>query len=179
MLKYIIFLVWHMILLFIVWLYLFAISCSLSSCWAHLEEIKPQFMCNGGQSLSDVFAYRTMRAMQLYTLDKTLEEYQELGPDPKDCDPKSFRFKFRRGWKRLRWEPEDVKELRSRINSNISLLNAFNGQLTRYFVYSIYWFTREPTKAIGSGTAFHDWKCEDSLWTLQEQARPSFIWRNL
>ena len=68
----------------------------------------------------------------LNTLDETLGKYQELGSDPKNCDPKSFRSKFRRGWKRLRWEPDDVKELRSRITSNISLLNAFNGQLIRY-----------------------------------------------
>ena len=68
----------------------------------------------------------------LNALDETLERYQELGSDSKDCDPKSFRFKLRRGWKRLRWEPDDVKELRSRITSNISLLSAFNGQLIRY-----------------------------------------------
>jgi len=34
-------------------------------------------------------------------------------------------------WKRLKWEPEDIKELRSRIGTNIGLLNAFNGRLTR------------------------------------------------
>jgi hypothetical protein len=68
----------------------------------------------------------------LNELDEALGKYQELGSDPKDCDSKSFRFKFRAGWKRLRWEPDDVKELRSRITSNISLLNAFNGQLIRY-----------------------------------------------
>lgn len=34
-------------------------------------------------------------------------------------------------WKRLRWNPEEVTELRSRITSNVSLLNAFNGRLTR------------------------------------------------
>jgi hypothetical protein len=68
----------------------------------------------------------------LNTLDETLGKYQEPGSNPKDCDPKSFRFKFRRGWKRLRWEPDEVKELRSRITSNISLLNTFNGQLIRY-----------------------------------------------
>jgi hypothetical protein len=60
-----------------------------------------------------------------------LEKYEELGSDPKDGDPKSFRLKVRRGWKRLRWEPEDIKELRVRIISNISLLDVFNGQLTR------------------------------------------------
>jgi hypothetical protein len=34
-------------------------------------------------------------------------------------------------WKRLKWEPEDIRELRSRISSNITFLNAFNSQLTR------------------------------------------------
>jgi len=67
----------------------------------------------------------------LNTLDKILDKYQELGSDPRGCDPKSLGFKVRRGWKRLRWEPDDVKDLRSRISSNISLLNAFNGQLTK------------------------------------------------
>jgi len=37
----------------------------------------------------------------------------------------------RRTWKRLTWEPQDIQELRSRIGSNIALLNAFNGRLTR------------------------------------------------
>jgi hypothetical protein len=68
----------------------------------------------------------------LNTLNKTLEIYEELSSDPKAGDSKSFRFKVRKGWKRLRWEPEDIKELRSRIISNISLLNAFNGQLIKY-----------------------------------------------
>jgi hypothetical protein len=82
----------------------------------------------------------------LNTLNKTLEKYQELSPDPKAGDAKSFRFKIRKGWKRLRWEPEDVKELRSRLTSNVSLLNTFNGQLTRYFCQSIYWCATELTK---------------------------------
>ena len=34
-------------------------------------------------------------------------------------------------WKRLKWEPEDIRDLRSRVSSNIALLNAFNGRLTR------------------------------------------------
>ena len=72
----------------------------------------------------------------LNTLKETLDKYQELDSDSKGCDPKSFGFKIRRGWKRLRWEPEDVKELRSRITSNITLLNTFNGQLTRFFAHS-------------------------------------------
>lgn len=70
------------------------------------------------------------------TLKETLDKYQELDSGPMCHDPKSFDYKFRRGWKRLRLEPEDVKVLRSRITSNITLLSAFNGQLTRCFVHS-------------------------------------------
>jgi hypothetical protein len=33
-------------------------------------------------------------------------------------------------WKRLKWEPEDIKQLRSRISTNIGLLNAFTSLLT-------------------------------------------------
>jgi hypothetical protein len=72
----------------------------------------------------------------LNTLKETLDKYQELDSDPKGSDPKSFGFKFRKVCKRLRLEPEDIQELRSRITSNITLLNAFNGQLTRYFIHS-------------------------------------------
>jgi hypothetical protein len=62
----------------------------------------------------------------LETLNEILGKYQEL-----DSNPKTFSGKARRVWKRLKWEPEDIKELRSRISSNITLLNAFNGRLTR------------------------------------------------
>jgi hypothetical protein len=34
-------------------------------------------------------------------------------------------------WKRLKWDPDDVNELRIRISTNIGFFNAFNGQLTR------------------------------------------------
>jgi hypothetical protein len=62
----------------------------------------------------------------LKTLDETLEKYHEL-----DSNPKAFGRKARRVWKRLKWEPEDIKELRSRIIANITLLNAFQGILAR------------------------------------------------
>jgi hypothetical protein len=38
---------------------------------------------------------------------------------------------IRRVWKRLKWEPDDVRDLRNRVCSNISILNAFNGRITR------------------------------------------------
>ena len=68
----------------------------------------------------------------LSALKQQLEKYQELGPDPKSWDSKNLRFKVQRGWKRLKWDAKDVEEFRSRIVSNISLLNAFYGRLTRY-----------------------------------------------
>lgn len=38
---------------------------------------------------------------------------------------------MKRTWKRLKWEPEDIRNLRDRISSNIALLNAFNGCITQ------------------------------------------------
>jgi Cdc6-like AAA superfamily ATPase len=62
----------------------------------------------------------------LHDLDKKLSKYGEL-----KLDSESVGQRMKRAWKRLKWEPEDIRELRSRINSNITLLNAFNGRLTR------------------------------------------------
>jgi hypothetical protein len=59
-------------------------------------------------------------------LEKTLDKYGELEPKPK-----SVSKKVRRAWKRLTWEPENIRELRSRISSNVTLLNAFNGRFAR------------------------------------------------
>ena len=39
--------------------------------------------------------------------------------------------RIKRGWKRINWKPEDIDELRSRVITNITLLNAFNGRLTQ------------------------------------------------
>jgi hypothetical protein len=62
----------------------------------------------------------------LTKLKETLEKYQEL-----DSDPNTFGRTSRRVWKRLKWEPEDIRELRSRITSNISWLNVFCGPLSK------------------------------------------------
>lgn len=59
-------------------------------------------------------------------LDRILDKYRELSSHPEGVGKR-----VKRVWKRLKWEPEDVSELRSRISSNITLLNAFNGRLTR------------------------------------------------
>jgi NACHT domain len=59
-------------------------------------------------------------------LEKTLDKYGELEPKPKGVSEM-----VRRAWKILTWEPEDIRELRSRISSNVTLLNAFNGRFAR------------------------------------------------
>jgi septal ring factor EnvC (AmiA/AmiB activator) len=59
-------------------------------------------------------------------LEHTLDQYDELS----SCR-KSASQRVKRLWKRLKWEPEDIKELRSRINTNIGLLNAFTSQIAQ------------------------------------------------
>lgn len=59
-------------------------------------------------------------------LERTIHKYGEL-----KSDTGSVGRRIKRAWKRLNWEPEDIKELRGRIGTNIGLLNAFNGRLTR------------------------------------------------
>jgi hypothetical protein len=55
-----------------------------------------------------------------------LDKYSEL-----DSKPNNVGKKVRRAWKRLKLEPEDIRDLRSRHGSNINMLNAFTGQFTR------------------------------------------------
>jgi len=37
----------------------------------------------------------------------------------------------KRVWKKFKWEPNDIRELRGRIASNVNFLNTFNSRLTR------------------------------------------------
>jgi hypothetical protein len=62
----------------------------------------------------------------LEELEKVLDKYSEL-----DSKPNNVGKKVMRAWKRLKFEPEDISELRSRISSNVILLNTFNGRLVR------------------------------------------------
>lgn len=63
----------------------------------------------------------------LRKLEQTLDKYCEL-----KSGSESARSRVKRVWKRLKWEPEDIKELRSRIVSNVALLDTFQGRITRY-----------------------------------------------
>ena len=62
----------------------------------------------------------------LKKLEETLDKYGEL-----KSGSRSVGRRVKRVWKRLQWEPEDIKELRSRIIANIILLNTFQGKISR------------------------------------------------
>lgn len=62
----------------------------------------------------------------LVDLENTVAKYQEL-----EYSGESLTRKLRRGWKRLQWEPDDVRELRGRVTANIALLNTFLAALSR------------------------------------------------
>ena len=62
----------------------------------------------------------------LKKLEETLDKYGEL-----KSNSRSVRRRVKRVWKRLKWEPDDIKELRSRIVANIILLNTFQGKISR------------------------------------------------
>jgi hypothetical protein len=55
---------------------------------------------------------------------KTIDNYKELGANSNDA-----KNVLKRAWKRIRWEPEDIRDLRLRISSNVGLLNSFNGRI--------------------------------------------------
>lgn len=61
----------------------------------------------------------------LNDLDMILDKYQILDKS----GPTTLSTESRRIWKRLKWEPADIKELRDRLASNVSLLNAFLGSI--------------------------------------------------
>ncbi|KFY18089.1 hypothetical protein V492_00159 [Pseudogymnoascus sp. VKM F-4246] len=60
----------------------------------------------------------------LNDLKKTLEKYSELKSGYSGVGSRAKRI-----WKGLKWEPNDIKELRSRIIVNITLWNAFQGKI--------------------------------------------------
>jgi Cdc6-like AAA superfamily ATPase len=62
----------------------------------------------------------------LAQIEKSIHNYREL-----KTEDLMRRHTVKRVWKRLKWEPEDIHNLRQRLSSNIVLLNAFNGQITR------------------------------------------------
>ncbi|KAH6718299.1 hypothetical protein BKA61DRAFT_599405 [Leptodontidium sp. MPI-SDFR-AT-0119] len=59
----------------------------------------------------------------------TTRKYQEL-----ERKGGSMSTKAKRVWKRLNWEPEDIRELRDRITSNVLLLSTFLGGISSQII---------------------------------------------
>lgn len=64
----------------------------------------------------------------LNELDESLDKYSELGQKPGKGPGSAISAKARRIWKRMKWEPDDVRDIRSRIVSYIATLRAVEGQ---------------------------------------------------
>jgi hypothetical protein len=62
----------------------------------------------------------------LQDLEKVLQNYRDLGAAPAGFSQKTLKV-----WKRVKREPGEIAELRARISSNVTLLDAFNEKLTR------------------------------------------------
>ena len=92
---------------------------SLSNILRDLEDILPQRELTDRQKAD--LAHITQACDDiLRELDKVIDKYCILNTKPNSIGRKS-----RKLWKRLQWEPDDVKELRSRIVSNITVVNTF------------------------------------------------------
>ncbi|TGO14326.1 hypothetical protein BTUL_0055g00160 [Botrytis tulipae] len=68
----------------------------------------------------------------LEKLQRALSAYGELRFDSRDVGSKAKRI-----WKRLKWEPDDIKEFRSRVTTNVAFLNAFRGKYTNEMLHQI------------------------------------------
>ena len=62
----------------------------------------------------------------LEDLERTVDKYSELRSGREGVGGR-----VKRAWKRLQWEPDDIRDLRSRIAANVTLLSAFQGRVAR------------------------------------------------
>ena len=69
----------------------------------------------------------------LSDLEKTLDKYDEL-----QTHGGNLGKRVKRVWKKLKWEPEDIRELRDRITSNVTLLNTYIAQISGYLSISLF-----------------------------------------
>jgi hypothetical protein len=95
---------------------------SLSNVLRDLEDVIPKRSLTDQQS-TDLKDILHGCDNVLKDLDEILDNYEDLGSHGLGKKPKRF-------WKKMTWEPDDVKDLRSRLTSNVGLLDAFEGRLT-------------------------------------------------
>lgn len=79
--------------------------------------------------------HQTANFAQILTTCKDLLKEVETMMDKWSVISKPQQGKaVQRLWKRLKWEPQEIMELRARITSNVVLLNAYNDQATSHNV---------------------------------------------
>ncbi|KAK2808205.1 hypothetical protein FQN50_004946 [Emmonsiellopsis sp. PD_5] len=65
----------------------------------------------------------------LEALRSKLGQYHAIDPDIQDGKSQSLVLQIQKAWKRIKWDPKDVEELRSRVVFSVSLLTQFHSQL--------------------------------------------------
>lgn len=100
---------------------------SLSNVLRDLEDVFPERSFTDEQTahLKDILQ---ACSNTLANSNKVLDKYHELGDNTRT----GFGTKSRHLWKRMTFEPDDVRELRSLLGSNVGLLNAFMGSAVLY-----------------------------------------------
>lgn len=83
------------------------------------------------RQMADLAQLHTTSEEVLHDLEAKVAKYQDI-----ECSGKSLRKSAIRTWKRLRLEPDDIRELRDRITSTLAALNAFLARISRYFLIS-------------------------------------------
>ncbi|RMJ13402.1 hypothetical protein CDV36_006950 [Fusarium kuroshium] len=68
----------------------------------------------------------------LERLEDTLDKYRDL-----HADKGILGSRVKKAWKRINWEPDDIRELRERITLNTTLLNTFLGGISSQTMYAI------------------------------------------
>lgn len=103
---------------------------SLSNVLRDLTDVFPERSLTDEQtaSLEDIFQGCNK---VLQDLDACLDNYQELS-DKASHAHAPLGTKSRRSWKRLKFEPDDVKDLRSRLQSHVGMLHAFIERIDMY-----------------------------------------------
>ncbi|KAK3942745.1 ankyrin repeat-containing domain protein [Diplogelasinospora grovesii] len=109
-----------------------SISNETRSLWIVLEDVEVTLSDNELDDEQQAHVEEILRSCRdvLNELENTLVKYQEL-----DRPGGGLTGRAKRTWKRLRWEPEDIRELRERITSNITLLNTFLGGISSQAIF--------------------------------------------
>ncbi|KAL9578548.1 MAG: hypothetical protein Q9203_007054 [Teloschistes exilis] len=103
---------------------------SLSNVLRDLEDIFPERNLTNEQTASLEDILRGCNKV-FQDLDACLDNYQELG-DKAGHARAGLGTKPRRFWKRLKFEPDDVRDLRSRLRSHVAMLHAFIERIDVY-----------------------------------------------